>query len=100
MQYLVLWILPLVTVVQAILRLRAIAEHGATTDFSSPLTAARTNLVSGVARVGCSSRTTSTTTSSTTSTPRCRTTTCRALHREMTQQRELARGAEVLPFRA
>ena len=43
-QYLVLWILPLVTVVQALLRLRAIAEHGATTDFSSPLTAARTNL--------------------------------------------------------
>jgi len=42
-QYLVLWILPLVTVVQAILRLRAIAEHGATFDFSSPLTAARTN---------------------------------------------------------
>ena len=42
-EYLVLWILPLVTVVQAILRLRAIAEHGATTDFSSPLTAARTN---------------------------------------------------------
>ena len=43
-QYLVLWVLPLVTVVQAILRLRAIAEHGATTDFSSPLTAVRTNL--------------------------------------------------------
>jgi fatty acid desaturase len=43
LQYLVLWILPLVTVVQAILRLRAIAEHGATSDFSSPLTAARTN---------------------------------------------------------
>jgi fatty acid desaturase len=43
-QYLVLWMLPLVTVVQAILRLRAICEHGATTDFSSPLTAARTNL--------------------------------------------------------
>ena len=42
--YLVLWVLPLVSVVQAILRLRAIAEHGATTDFSSPLTAARTNL--------------------------------------------------------
>jgi fatty acid desaturase len=42
-EYLVLWVLPLVTVVQAILRLRAIAEHGATTDFSSPLTAARTN---------------------------------------------------------
>ena len=45
LQYLVLWVLPLVTVVQAILRLRAIAEHGAATDFSSPLTAARTNLV-------------------------------------------------------
>jgi fatty acid desaturase len=43
-QYLVLWVLPLLTVVQAILRLRAIAEHGATTDFSSPLTAARTNI--------------------------------------------------------
>ena len=43
-EYLVLWVLPLVTVVQAILRLRAIAEHGATTDFSSPLTAARTNV--------------------------------------------------------
>ena len=43
-QYLVLWVLPLFTVVQALLRLRAIAEHGATTDFSSPLTAARTNL--------------------------------------------------------
>jgi fatty acid desaturase len=43
-QYLVLWVLPLVTVVQAVLRLRAIAEHGATTDFSSPLTAARSNL--------------------------------------------------------
>jgi fatty acid desaturase len=44
LQYLVLWVLPLVTVVQAILRLRAISEHGATTDLSSPLTAARTNL--------------------------------------------------------
>ena len=44
LQYLVLWVLPLVTVVQAVLRLRAIAEHGATTDFSSPLTAARTNV--------------------------------------------------------
>lgn len=43
-EYLLLWILPLVTVVQAILRLRAVAEHGATTDLSSPLTAARTNL--------------------------------------------------------
>ena len=42
-QYLVLWVVPLVTVVQAILRLRAIAEHGAPTDVSTPLTAARTN---------------------------------------------------------
>jgi fatty acid desaturase len=41
--YLVLWALPLLTVLQPILRLRAICEHGATTDFSSPLTAARTN---------------------------------------------------------
>ena len=46
-EYIVLWVLPLVTVVQAILRLRAIAEHGATTDFSSPLTAARTNVAPG-----------------------------------------------------
>ena len=43
-QYLVLWVLPPLTVMQPILRLRAIAEHGATTDFSSPLTAARTNV--------------------------------------------------------
>jgi fatty acid desaturase len=41
--YLVLWVLPLATLLQAILRLRAICEHGALTDFSSPLTAARTN---------------------------------------------------------
>ena len=38
-----LWLLPMLTVLQPILRLRAICEHGATTDFSSPLTAARTN---------------------------------------------------------
>ena len=42
--YLVLWILPLVTLLQALLRFRSILEHGAVTDFSSPLTAARTNL--------------------------------------------------------
>lgn len=41
--YLGLWLLPLVTVLQPILRLRAICEHGAVTDLSSPLTAARTN---------------------------------------------------------
>jgi fatty acid desaturase len=43
-QYLVLWVLPLLTVLQPILRLRAICEHGAVTDYGSPLTAARTNL--------------------------------------------------------
>jgi fatty acid desaturase len=43
-EYLILWILPLVTVLQALLRFRAICEHGAVTDLSSPLTAARTNL--------------------------------------------------------
>lgn len=44
--YLLLWMLPLLTVFQAILRLRAICEHGAVPDTQSPLTAARTNLVS------------------------------------------------------
>lgn len=44
LEYLLLWILPAVTVLQVLLRLRAICEHGAVTDFSSPLTAARTNL--------------------------------------------------------
>jgi fatty acid desaturase len=96
-EYLVLWILPLVTVVQAILRLRAIAEHGATTDFSSPLTAARTNTAPAwlewlifphhvnyhiehhlYASV-----------------PHYR---LKRLHREM-QQRGLLDGAELLPFR-
>ena len=43
LEYLVLWILPLVTVLQAILRYRAICEHGAVIDTSSALTAARTN---------------------------------------------------------
>ncbi len=47
--YVVLWALPLVTVLQPVLRLRAICEHGATTDFSSPLTAARTNRTWGSA---------------------------------------------------
>ncbi len=41
--YLVLWLLPLLTVLQPILRLRAICEHGAVFDLSSPLTAARSN---------------------------------------------------------
>ena len=39
--YALLWLLPLVTVLQPILRLRAICEHGAVTDLSSPFTAAR-----------------------------------------------------------
>jgi fatty acid desaturase len=45
--YAVLWVLPLVTVLQPILRLRAICEHGAVFDLSSPLTAARTTLTQG-----------------------------------------------------
>ncbi|MCK6429975.1 MAG: fatty acid desaturase, partial [Burkholderiaceae bacterium] len=44
-RFLVLWTLPLATVIQPILRLRAICEHGAVSDLSTPLTAARTNLV-------------------------------------------------------
>jgi fatty acid desaturase len=42
--YLVLWLLPLLTLYQAMLRLRAVCEHGAPTDTASPLTAARTNV--------------------------------------------------------
>lgn len=41
--YLALWTLPLLTTLQPILRLRAICEHGAVRDLTSPLTAARTN---------------------------------------------------------
>lgn len=48
--YVVLWVVPQVTVLQAILRLRAICEHGAVTDLSSPLTAARTTLAGPLAR--------------------------------------------------
>jgi fatty acid desaturase len=43
--YLLLWLLPLVTLLQAILRLRAIMEHGAVDDTTTPLKAARTNFV-------------------------------------------------------
>ena len=49
-KYLILWTLPLATIIQPILRLRAVCEHGAVTDLSTPLTAARTNLVGPVAR--------------------------------------------------
>lgn len=45
--YAVLWMLPLITVLQPILRLRAICEHGGVTDLSSPLTAARSNQTQG-----------------------------------------------------
>lgn len=44
LEYLLLWVLPLATVVPALLRLRAVCEHGAVIDFTSPLGAARTNL--------------------------------------------------------
>ena len=46
-QYAVLWLLPMLTVLQPILRLRAIAEHGGVVDLSSPLTAARSNRTRG-----------------------------------------------------
>ena len=42
--YLLLWVVPAVTVLQAILRLRAICEHGAPLGFASPLQAARTTM--------------------------------------------------------
>ncbi len=45
--YFVFWVLPMLTVLQPILRLRAIAEHGAVSDLSSPLTAARCNRTGG-----------------------------------------------------
>jgi fatty acid desaturase len=50
-KYVVLWIVPLLTVLQPILRLRAICEHGAVTNTASPLTAARTNVVGPFARL-------------------------------------------------
>ena len=46
-QYAAFWLVPMLTVLQPILRSRAICEHGATTDFSSPLTAARSNRTRG-----------------------------------------------------
>lgn len=44
LEYAILWLLPLVTLLQAILRLRAVCEHGAIRDPGSAFTAARTNL--------------------------------------------------------
>jgi len=49
-KYAVLWLLPAFTVLQAILRLRAIAEHGAPAGYDSALTAARTHLAGPVLR--------------------------------------------------
>jgi fatty acid desaturase len=43
-EYFLCWLLPLVTALQFLLRLRALCEHGAVTDTSTPLRAARTNL--------------------------------------------------------
>jgi len=45
--YLVVWVVPLMTALQPILRLRAVCEHGAVSDLSSPLTAARSNRTFG-----------------------------------------------------
>ncbi len=46
-EYLLLWVLPAVTVLQAILRVRAVVEHGALADTESPLTASRTTVAPG-----------------------------------------------------
>ena len=51
LKYAVLWVLPAVTVLQVILRVRAICEHGAPRDHASPLTAARTNLAGPLLRL-------------------------------------------------
>ena len=42
-EYLLLWILPMVTIQQPLLRYRAICEHGSVSDLNSPLYASRTN---------------------------------------------------------
>jgi fatty acid desaturase len=49
-KYAVLWLLPALTLLQAMLRLRAIAEHGAPPATDSPFSAARTNLVNPLLR--------------------------------------------------
>lgn len=43
-EYLLLWILPLVTIVQLMLRFRAVAEHGAVPDTGDVRRASRTNM--------------------------------------------------------
>lgn len=42
--YFLLWVVPAITILQAILRLRAICEHGAPAGFDSPLRAARSTM--------------------------------------------------------
>jgi fatty acid desaturase len=42
--YLALWLIPALTVLQMILRLRAVCEHGAVPELTTPLRAARTTL--------------------------------------------------------
>lgn len=49
--YFLLWIVPAVTLLQAILRIRAICEHGAPAGYDSALKAARTTLAGPVARL-------------------------------------------------
>ncbi len=44
LEYAILWVLPFLTFLQPILRLRAICEHGAVPSKDSPLLASRTNL--------------------------------------------------------
>ncbi len=43
-EYILLWLVPMLTFLQPILRLRAICEHGAVSSTDSPLKASRTNL--------------------------------------------------------
>lgn len=51
LKYLVLWVLPMITLLQALLRLRAIAEHGAPAGYGSPLAAARTHVPGWLGRL-------------------------------------------------
>ncbi len=44
LEYLLLWVLPLVTLFQVLLRIRAVLEHGAPAGYASAKEAARTNL--------------------------------------------------------
>jgi len=48
--YVLLWIVPAITVLQAILRVRAICEHGAPSGYDSAMQAARTTIVGPVLR--------------------------------------------------